>query len=115
KNTPTATMMLGMMMGDSTARYTIRLSREAQRDTATAAGTASSNERPAVIAAITTLCHVESSHPAAVKYFTYHWSENPGGGNTKNAAELKERGIIRITGATRNTSTPPPEAGCSCF
>src|SRR5262249_24698857 len=114
KNAPTATMMLGMMIGDRISRYASVPIRDGQRETATAAGAARARASPAVRTPISTRCHVASSHPDAVKYFAYHWSEKPGGGNTKKAAELNDSGTIRTTGTTRNTSTAPPTAVNTC-
>ena len=65
-------------------------SREDHRDTATAAGAASINASTVVNAPTWRLFHVASSHPGAVKYFSYHCHENPGGGKTKKAAELND-------------------------
>src|SRR5438093_3693589 len=60
-----------------------------------------------VSAATRTLSQVAASQAGLVKYFSYHWSDQPGGGKVRNLAELKEMGTItNMGGGGRGESSP---------
>ena len=60
-----------------------------------------------VSAATRTLSQVAASQAGLVKYFSYHWSDQPGGGKVRNFAELNEMGTITNMGRRRKRRIKP--------
>src|SRR5262245_33772660 len=98
---PMATMIEGMIRGE-TRNELIRLRPQKRpRTSASEARVPSTVARMAVIAPMRRLSSVASVQSRREKYLSYHWSEKPGGGNWRNLAELNETGMTTKMGKIR--------------
>jgi hypothetical protein len=52
------------------------------------------------------LCHMASIHPGSAHISRYHFSVQPGGGNTSQGDEPKDSSAMKTMGSSRKTVTP---------